>query len=60
MSSENSGIMRYFSHCNTEWEDEWSCACNDDCPVCGREIEPYDYKQVGPVIEDGILIKEAS
>jgi hypothetical protein len=24
-----------------EWEDRWSCACNDRCPACDREVEPY-------------------
>jgi len=28
--------------CETSWEDEWSCACNDRCPTCNREIEPSD------------------
>lgn len=27
--------------CGHEWEDEWDCACNDDCPACGcREVMP--------------------
>lgn len=26
------------------WEQEWSCACNDKCPACNREIEPYYYE----------------
>jgi predicted nucleic acid-binding Zn-ribbon protein len=31
--------------CAHEWEDRWSCACNDSCPECGlRDIEPYDYE----------------
>lgn len=25
-----------------EWTDQWSCACNDKCPNCGAEIEPYE------------------
>jgi hypothetical protein len=29
-----------------EWEDEWECACNDHCPACDREIEPYDYENM--------------
>jgi hypothetical protein len=24
-----------------EWEDQHSCMCNDRCPACGKEIEPY-------------------
>ena len=30
--------------CDVEWDSEWSCACNDECPECGAEIEPYDYE----------------
>ena len=25
----------------TSWTDHWVCTCNDRCPVCDREIEPY-------------------
>jgi len=21
--------------CSTDWEDEWSCCCDDECPNCG-------------------------
>lgn len=29
--------------CEHEWEDEWSCQVDDDCPECGaRHISPYD------------------
>lgn len=27
--------------CDVEWEDEWDCTCNDRCPECNDEIEPY-------------------
>ncbi len=23
------------SDCGAEWEDEWSCCCDDECPNCG-------------------------
>ena len=29
-------------HAPEEWQDEWSCMCNDRCPICNTEIEPYD------------------
>jgi len=29
-------------YCQTEWEDVWDCACNDRCPDCNKEIEPYE------------------
>lgn len=25
---------------DTKWADEWSCMCNDRCPVCNAEIQP--------------------
>ena len=25
----------------THWADTWSATCNDRCPKCGLEIEPY-------------------
>lgn len=30
----------------TCWEDEWSCMCNDRCPVCNRETEPYKSEEI--------------
>lgn len=35
-------VRNFYRHCGVEWDDTWSCGCNDDCPVCGKEIEPYD------------------
>jgi hypothetical protein len=40
-----------------EWTEDWSCACNDRCPVCNAEIEPYqsddlaaqDEQPTGPI-----------
>jgi hypothetical protein len=32
--------------CDIEWDDEWSCACNDHCPSCNAEIEPYESEDV--------------
>lgn len=29
-----------------EWDDTWSCACNDHCPACDAEIEPYEFEEV--------------
>jgi hypothetical protein len=34
-------FTNYFVHCRTTWTDQWSSTCNDDCPQCGQEIEPY-------------------
>jgi transcription initiation factor IIE alpha subunit len=30
----------------TEWSDEWSCQCNDKCPTCNAEIEPYESEDI--------------
>lgn len=38
--------------CKTQWTDEWSCQCDDDCPNarCGlRHITPYKSEDM----EDG-------
>ena len=37
---ENAYTNHYF-HCGVQWDDTWSCQCNDECPVCHGEIEPY-------------------
>ncbi len=29
-------------YCQTEWEDVWDYGCNDRCPDCNKEIEPYE------------------
>jgi hypothetical protein len=36
-------LMNQYAHqaCGVAWESEWDCACNDECPTCGAEIEPY-------------------
>jgi len=34
------------SECGTEWDDEWDCMCNDRCPKCNAEIEPYASEEV--------------
>jgi len=32
--------------CGTDWQDEWSCAVDDDCPNCGaRHISPHESQE---------------
>lgn len=31
----------YICPCGKSWVDKWSCMCNDRCPMCNAEIEPY-------------------
>lgn len=38
---EESGYENHYEHCGQIWIDTWSCMCNDRCPVCNKEIEPY-------------------
>ena len=42
--AEKSFQFRNYYHCpneGTKWRDEWNHLCNDRCPVCDSEIEPY-------------------
>jgi hypothetical protein len=44
-TDDDGAPCRFVNHytcteCNEVWQDQWSCACNDKCPVCNREIEP--------------------
>jgi hypothetical protein len=32
--------------CNEEWDDVWDSTCNDKCPKCNKEIEPYKSEDV--------------
>lgn len=29
-----------------EWEDQWSCGCDDECPACGTSISPYQSDEI--------------
>ena len=36
------------------WDDDWSCMCNDECPECGKEIQPtksWDHHNKDDLIE---------
>lgn len=28
--------------CDILWEDVWECMCNDKCPMCDIETEPFN------------------
>lgn len=32
----------------SDWVSEWSCQCNENCPHCGTEVEPYHSEWIGP------------
>ena len=42
----------YRCPCGTEWQDEWDCLCNDRCPTCDTECEPYDHAKIDLNSED--------
>jgi hypothetical protein len=42
--------LRNFYHCDdcdVSWSDEWSCACDDECPQCGAAIPPEESEEIG-------------
>lgn len=32
--------------CGTSWEQQWSCACEDECPNCGDDVEAEDWHAI--------------
>jgi len=48
MEKEIKGFIIYYKcpYCETEWTDEWDFVCNDKCPKCNKEIEPYKHEEV--------------
>lgn len=34
--------------CGTTWTDEWSYMCDDRCPKCNVEVQPYHSVEIGP------------
>jgi hypothetical protein len=45
--------LKYYecSECGTKWTNEWSCACNDRCPNCRAETEPYDDEDLSYLVK---------
>jgi DNA-directed RNA polymerase subunit RPC12/RpoP len=40
------------ARCGSDWTDEWSCMCDDDCPYCGaRHMTPVTSNDLTHVIE---------
>jgi hypothetical protein len=37
--------------CEVGWNDEWSCGCNDRCPECDAEIEPFESEDLSVQVE---------
>lgn len=30
------------------WTNDWSCQCDDKCPVCGASVSPTESTWIGP------------
>lgn len=39
-------FRNHYRHCGTEWDDQWDCQCNDECPECKAEIEPFESEEI--------------
>ncbi len=38
--------------CGTDWDDEWSCCCDDECPVCGSgDWSPVSSEDLTEIID---------
>ena len=62
MSKEETGFINKYwcSECNENWVDVWSCACNDKCPSCNKEIEPYESTDVRGELQMNDIHKETA
>lgn len=36
----------YRCDCGQEWDDQWSCTCDDDCPSCGATCSPRNSAEI--------------
>lgn len=43
------------ARCKKIWTDEWSCACDDQCPHCGlRDMSPFNSEDLSElIVEEG-------
>lgn len=39
----------FYRCCSQEWDYVWDSACNDRCPACNAEVEPYRSEEVSGV-----------
>lgn len=42
-------IEYHCTKCSHDWQEQWSCACDSECPNCGQsDIEASDWKELAP------------
>jgi len=48
ITDENNWYINYYycNTCNEEWQDDWDCTCDDECPICGKVYTPYKSEKV--------------
>jgi hypothetical protein len=55
-------LLNYYpcdmGHDIEEWTDTWSCACDDDCPICGAPIAPDISEWIGPTDVESVALWE--
>ncbi len=48
------------ARCGSEWTDEWSCQCDDDCPHCGARhmspVESDDLTETSVEVDGALLL----
>jgi hypothetical protein len=49
-----------YRHCGQRWSSTWDCMCNDRCPVCNREIEPYESTEIDEDENEGNKYEQES
>lgn len=40
--------------CGYEWQDEWSCMCDDRCPQCNLSCSPVDSEELEDEEDDDV------
>lgn len=43
---ENLFLNHYKCTCGFEWNDVWGCIVDDECPICGITISPYESEDI--------------
>lgn len=46
MNVDSQMFLNTYECCDQSWQDTWSCMVNDDCPVCGMEVEPTESEAI--------------
>lgn len=41
-------LNNYDCPCGAQWDDIWSCGCDDECPQCGADVSPSESEEIAP------------